>query len=78
MARSFLYGVVVLPLVAASVDASTIGSELVPDPNFDDASSWNLGTGSSVIENGHLVVINQAGLIYPEPRFATQIGESYQ
>ena len=76
--KSVLLGAIFLALIAASVDASIIDQELVADPNFDDASSWILGVGSSSIENGHLVVINQSGFIYPEPKFATQVGERYQ
>jgi hypothetical protein len=55
-----------------------VGPELISDPYFDDPSSWNVGIGSSVVENGHLVIINHSGFIFPEPRLETEVGKIYQ
>jgi hypothetical protein len=55
----------------------TIGLELVPDPDFNDPASWDVGAGSSKIENGQLVVINHSGFIFPEPKIETEVGKTY-
>jgi hypothetical protein len=65
-------------LAGTNVGAITIGPELVADPNFDDPSSWDIGIGNSDVENGHLVVINHSGFIFPEPQLETLIGTTYQ
>lgn len=65
-------------LTGTNTDASTVGPELLADPDFDDPSSWDVGSGSSVVENGHLVVINHTGLIFPDPQLETFIGTTYQ
>jgi hypothetical protein len=68
----------VITLISTTASAVTVGPELVPDPEFNNPSSWDVGIGSSVVDNGHLVVINHSGFIFPEPNFVTEIGKSYQ
>lgn len=68
----------VITIISTTASAVTVGPDLVPDPDFNDPSSWDVGIGSSVVENGHLVVINHSGFIFSEPNFVTEIGNSYQ
>ena len=78
MKKSRLLGVLLLSLVNTTVGAVTIGPELITDPGFNDPSSWDIGIGSSTIDNGHLIVINHAGLIFPKPGLVTGVGTTYQ
>ena len=78
MKKSRLLGALLLTLVNTMVGAVTIGPELIADPGFNDPSSWDVGIGSSKIENGHLIVINQSGFIFPEPLLVTDVGTTYQ
>jgi len=71
-------GACVIALICTTVGAVTVGPELLADPYFDDPASWNVGIGSSVVENGHLVVINHSGFIFPEPKVITEVGATYQ
>lgn len=73
--KIFVY---VLMLGSATASAITIGPELVSDPGFDDPASWNVGIGSSSVQNGQLVVINYSGFIFPVPGIDTEIGKTYQ
>lgn len=72
-----LFAAIVITLISTTVGAITVGPELIPDRHFDDSSSWGVGIGSSTVTNGHLVVINHSGFIFPVPQIATVIGESY-
>jgi hypothetical protein len=65
-------------LICTPVSAVTLGPELLVDPYFDDPLSWDAGIGSSVVENGHLVVINHSGFIFPDPQIGTEVGTTYQ
>lgn len=78
MKKSRLLGALLITLVSTTVGAVTVGPELMSDPGFDDPSSWNVGIGSSTIENSHLIVINHSGFIFPEPRLVTDMGTTYQ
>ena len=78
MKKSRLLGALLLTLVNPVVGAVTIGPELITDPGFNDPSSWDVGIGSSKIENGHLIVINQSGFIFPDPLLVTDVGTTYQ
>ena len=78
MKKSHLLGALLLTLVNTTVGAVTIGPELITDPGFNDPSSWDVGIGSSKIENGHLIVINQSGFIFPDPLLVTNVGTTYQ
>ena len=69
---------IVLILVSATSSAVTVGPELISDPDFDNPASWNIWPGSSIVNNGHLVVINHSGFIFPEPRLGTEAGTTYQ
>lgn len=60
------------------VHAATAEPELILDPGFNDPASWNVGTGSSFVDNGHLVVINHTGFIFSVPAIETIIGQTYQ
>ena len=71
-------GACVLTLISTTVGAATVGTELILDPDFNDPASWDIGIGSSKVENGHLVVINHAGFIFPEPAIETEVGKTYQ
>ena len=71
-------GVCVITLISTTASAATVGLELISDTDFDNPASWDVGIGSSKIENGHLVVINHSGFIFPEPRIATEVGITYQ
>jgi len=68
----------VITLICTTAAAVSVGPELIADPYFDDPASWDVGIGSSVVENGHLVVINHSGFIFPEPKVVTQVGTTYQ
>ena len=78
MKKSRLLSALLITLVSTTVGAVSVGPELISDPGFDDPSSWDLGISSSVVENGHLVVINHSGFIFPEPRLVTDAGATYQ
>ena len=78
MKKSRLLGALFITLVNTTAGAVTLGPELISDPGFDDPAGWDVGIGSSVVENGHLVVINHSGFIFPEPRLVTDVGTSYQ
>lgn len=78
MKKSRLLGTLLITLISTTVGAVTVGPELISDPGFDDPSSWNIGIGSSSIENGQLIVINHSGFIFPEPRLETDVGITYQ
>jgi hypothetical protein len=78
MMNFYLFGAVIIALISTSAGAAMVGPELISDPYFDDPSSWNVGIGSSVVENGHLVIINHSGFIFPEPRLETEVGKIYQ
>jgi len=78
MKKSRLLGTLLLTLVNTAVSAVAVGPELIPDPGFDDPSSWDLGIGSSTINNGELIIINHSGFIFPEPRPETDAGTTYQ
>lgn len=78
MKKSRLLGALLLTLVNTAVGAVTIGPELITDPEFNDPSKWDTGIGSSKIENGHLIVINQSGFIFPEPLQVMDVGTTYQ
>ena len=67
-----------ITLISTSIGAVTVGPELISDPGFDDPSSWDVGIGSSTVENGHLVVINHSGFIFPDPWLITDIGITYE
>jgi hypothetical protein len=71
-------GACVITLISTTVGAATVGLELISDPDFNNPASWDVGIGSSKVENGHLVVINHAGFIFPEPLIATEVGVTYQ
>mgnify|MGYP001824800917 CR=1 FL=1 len=60
-----------------SLASTSTSAELVSDPNFGDPASRVAGIGSSMVGNGHLVVINHSGFIFPEPRLTTEIGNTY-
>ena len=72
-----LFATLFITLTSTTVGAITVGPELIPDPYFDDPSGWDVGIGSSTVTNGHLVIINHSGFIFPVPQIATIIGESY-
>ena len=79
MIRSILFFYAFLiALISTNVSAISVGPELVPDPGFDDPSSWEVGVGATTIENGQLIVINYTGLILPVPGIDTSIGATYQ
>jgi len=78
MKKSRLLGTLLLTLVNTAVSAVAVGPELIPDPGFDDPSSWDLGIGSSTINNGELIIINHSGFIFPEPPPETDAGTTYQ
>jgi hypothetical protein len=79
MKNSRLLGAaLIITLISAKVGAVTVAPELIADPYFDDPTSWDVGVGSSTVVNGHLVVIDHSGFIFPVPQITTVIGESYQ
>ena len=65
-------------LTGLNAGAVTPGPELAPDPGFDDPSSWDVGIGNSVVQDGHPVAINHSGFIFPAPRLETLTGTGYQ
>jgi len=78
MKKSYLLGTLLLTLVNTTVGAVSVGPELISDPGFDDPAGWDIGIGSSKIENSHLIVINQSGFIFPDPLLVTDMGTTYQ
>ena len=78
MKKSRLLGAFLITMVSTTVGAATVGPELISDPGFDDPTSWDVGIGSSSIENGQLIVINHSGFIFPEPRLEIYVGITYQ
>lgn len=78
MKKSHLPGALLFTLVSTTVSAATVGPELISDTGLDDPASWDVGIGSSYINNGHLIVINHSGFIFPEPRLVTDVGTTYQ
>ena len=67
-----------ITLISTTAVAVTVGPELIPDPDFNDPSSWDIVGGTSKVENGQLVVISHSGFIFPEPKIETETGKTYQ